>query len=66
MSRMKNRLPRISTDEVQFYLACGVTLHPHLYLNYLKILEEQAHKKQLCLMPSTILQNYQLKLKKVM
>ena len=48
----------VTTNEIAYYLACGVELHPYLYDEYIDRLMEQDHKSVVCALPITRLQHY--------
>jgi len=58
------KLAEISVNEIQFYAARQVDLHPDLYASFLQQLNDMARKDTVSLLPSTILENFHRRLKK--
>lgn len=54
----------ISLEEIQYYLAHGVKLHPLLYSVYIDKICEMDRQDKLCLLPLSILQIFNRKFKK--
>lgn len=58
------KLVEISINEIQFYVARNVELHPIVYSSFLQQLNDLAHKNSVSLLPSTILENAEIRHKK--
>jgi len=48
----------VTTNEIAYYLACGVELHPYLYEEFIDRIMEQDQKSLICALPLTRLQHY--------
>jgi hypothetical protein len=60
---MKRRKPKqISIDDIQFYVARCVDLHPLLYNQFLEEIINLENKNKICAMPITILEHYHIRL----
>ena len=55
---------KVTVDEVTFYLAQNVELLPDLYDVFLEKLTELERQDKVCLIPLTILQRYNRRLKR--
>jgi len=55
----------LTVNQVQYYLSCGISLHPLLYGYFIETLAEMDNKGTVSMLPIAILQNYNNKLKKI-
>jgi len=55
----------LSIDQIQFCLSRGIVLHPLLYEHFLFLLQHLEIQNRVSLMPLTILQNFNNRLKKI-
>lgn len=49
-------------SDVQFYLAKGVILHPHVHFNFLSELYSLSQSKKACMVPLALLEYYNIRM----
>lgn len=54
----------VLVSEVQRYLSCGVIPHPELYFQFLCRLNTMAQKHQINMLPTVLLEYYQLRVER--